>query len=190
LFLKLGVFNKGNDNEPGEQVVGISEIHVHPKFDGYNFNYDVALMKLKTPITYTDHISPVCLPSELQEKTPVAGSSVFLTGWGITEKYFPSNTLKQVAVPLRTKENCKPAYPGELDEESQFCAGNDKGNKGACLFDSGGPVVFQDAANNGTWKQIGIISLGNNCGGFPDEHSVYSKISASLDFIKQYVKDL
>jgi len=186
--VKLGVYNKKKNDEVGEQVLGISEIHVHPKYDGGKITYDITLLKLKTPVTFTDHISPVCFPAELQEELPEAGVNVFVTGWGNTkENGRDSDTLLQVAVPVQSTEKCKAAYPGKIYEDTQFCAGLDKGGKDSCQGDSGGPVVVQDA--QGSWKQIGIVSWGRGCAE-PKYFGVYSKLSAYVDFIKKYVTDL
>jgi len=188
--IKLGVFNETRDDEPGEQILGVSEIHVHPK-------YDAVLLKLKTPVTYTDHISPVCLPSAKSEKLPDPGTSIFVTGWGDTESNDlklagdndDSDLLRQVAVPLQSNEKCKAVYPGKVTGEGEFCAGLDEGGKDSCQGDSGGPAVFQDSANEGRWKQIGVVSWGEGCGA-PGKFGVYSKVSDFLDFIQEYVKDL
>jgi len=190
--IKLGVFNETRDDEPGEQVLGVSEIHVHPE-------YDAALLKLKTPVTYTDHISPVCLPSAKSEKLPDPGTSIFVTGWGDMFVKSPpedlklagnsSDTLRQVAVPLQSNEKCKAAYPEEDLGDGQFCAGLDEGGKDSCQGDSGGPAVFQDSTNEGRWKQVGVVSWGHGCAA-PRKFGVYAKVSDFLDFIQEYVKDL
>jgi len=146
------------------------------------------LLKLKSPVTFTDHISPVCLPTA-NEELPNAGSAVFVTGWGYTkEGSNPSETLKQVAVPLQSNEKCVAAYEGNIHEQTQFCAGLDNGGKDACDGDSGGPIVVQDKAS-GIWKQIGIVSTGTGCAR-PKLFGIYSKMPAFMDFIKQYVTDL
>jgi len=187
--VKLGVYNKNLNDEPGEQVLEISEIHVHPKYNPSKVVYDITLLKLKTPVSFTDHISPICLPAALQEDLPDAGSNVFVTGWGDTEEGgSDSDTLRQVAVPVQSTEKCKAAYPGKIYEDTQFCAGLDKGGKDSCQGDSGGPVVFQNPTD-GTWRQIGIVSWGFGCAE-PKYFGVYSKLSAYVDFIQQYVKDL
>jgi len=188
--VKLGVFSKSKNNEPGEQVLDISEIHVHPEYkdEDPKMFFDVALLKLKSPVTFTDHISPACLPNA-NEELPDAGSTVFVTGWGDTrENGQDSETLKQVAVPLQSNAKCVTAYKGKIHEETQFCAGFDNGGKDACNGDSGGPIVFQDKTS-GIWKQIGIVSTGTGCAR-PKLFGIYSKMPAFMDFIKQYVTDL
>jgi secreted trypsin-like serine protease len=184
--VKLGVFNKTRDDEPGEQEVGLSEIHVNPQYDPSKITFDVTLLKLESPITYSDHISPICLPAQ-GEALPDAGSDTWVTGWGATSQGGPdSPTLKQVSVPVVSDDDCKAAYPGQIYTDTQFCAGFPQGGKDSCQGDSGGPVVYQDPKTK-NWKQIGITSWGYGCAQ-AKYYGVYSKVSAYIDFINQYVK--
>jgi len=183
--VKLGVFNKSKNDEPGELVLNITEIHVNPKYDPNKITFDITLLKLSESVKYTDHISPVCLPAQ-DEDLPADGSDVFVTGWGdTTEGGKDSQTLKQVTVPLVSTADCKKAYPGKIYPDTQFCAGLPGGGKDSCQGDSGGPVVYQDP-KKGTWKQLGIVSWGRGCAE-AKYYGVYSKVSAYIDFIHQYV---
>jgi len=187
--VKLGVFNKTDNNEPGEQVVKLSEIHVNPKFDPNKVTFDITLLKLKDAVTFTDHISPVCLPAKQDEALPDPGTSTVATGWGdIRYLGRDSVTLREVSVPLIDLASCKKSYPNQIYENVQFCAGPEEGGKGVCQGDSGGPLQYQDPAS-GVWKQLGITSWGAGCA-TPHRYQVYSKVSAYIDFIQQYVKDL
>lgn len=45
----------------------VGSIHVHPGYDNPNhidFNNDIALLKLKEPLTFNTNVMPVCLPPE------------------------------------------------------------------------------------------------------------------------------
>jgi len=190
--VRLGVFNQAKKNESGAQAFDLSEVHVHPEFNFWTLTYDIALLKLVSPVTYSDHISPVCLPSALQESLPAPNTTVFITGWGVTEEdedAEASDTLQQVGIPLQSSEKCRNSYEEQFYEDVQFCAGLDQGGHDHCYGDSGGPVVFQDAANNGNWKQIGIVSGAKGCAR-PKYYGINSKVSAYVDFIKKYVTDL
>jgi len=183
-ILKLGVFNQLKTDESGEKILKLSEIHVHPKFGSSGALYDISVLKLAEPIEFTDHISPVCLPTEQDEALPQAGTNIFLTGWGVTKpglngapNVTTSATLKQLGIPILSKERCGDGY---------VCIGGPGTGKSACFGDSGGPAVVQ--GSNGQWKQIGIASYvtESTCQGF----SFYTQISKYLDFVQQYVKDL
>jgi len=195
--IKFGVFNQFKDNEPGELVVKVAEIHVHPKFATQSPKYDISLVKLAKPIEFTDHISPVCLPTQQDEEQPEGGTNIFLTGWGKTKPGFSGNPnipvsdiLKQVAIPILAKDKCE-SLVGSAVGKVSLCFGGPGTGKSACFGDSGGPAVMQDKANDGRFKQIGITSRGLGLEGATcTGYSIYTKISSSLDFIKQYVKDL
>ncbi|GLD57420.1 uncharacterized protein AKAME5_000964700 [Lates japonicus] len=67
-------------NNPYEVSRTVARIILHPNYDSITNNNDIALLKLSSPVTFTDYIRPVCL---------AAGGSVFnngtdswVTGWG------------------------------------------------------------------------------------------------------------
>jgi len=190
--IKLGVFNQFKEDEPGEKIVRLSEIHVHPKYGQVGVLYDVAVLKLAEPLEFNNHVSPVCLPANTNEEQPEGGTPIFLTGWGNTrpgkntDTSIPaSDTLKQLGIPIISREECNRLL-GFLYKDVMLCVGGPGTGKSACFGDSGGPSVVQ--GNDGVWKQIGIASFVTEatCQG----HSGYTKVSTHLDFIKQYVKDV
>jgi len=188
--VKLGVYNKTNNDEPGELVSNVVEIHSHPKWSKVTLQYDIAVIKLENSVQYTDHISPICLPKSQGEKLPREDTTVFVTGWGLTQDRKTSETLKQTDLVLVSDEACKKSGPYYFNAESMLCAVSTGRNSSVCSGDSGGPIVFQDPANGGRWKQIGVTSWGSATCIEPLVHSGYGKISAVVDFLKQYVKDL
>lgn len=53
-----------------EKIVAIDEIIVHPKYNWKeNLNRDIALLHMRRPVTFTDEIYPVCLPSKKVART-------------------------------------------------------------------------------------------------------------------------
>ena len=66
---------------------------------------------------------------------------------------------------------------------SQFCAGYWEG-KDACEGDSGGPAVVQV---DGHWVHAGIVSAGVSCQEYFGWYGKYTRTSAYLSFIRQYV---
>jgi len=51
------------DPEPGVIHVGVSRAIQYPYYNSDSLSGDIALLKLSTPVTFTDTIRPVCLPS-------------------------------------------------------------------------------------------------------------------------------
>jgi len=198
--IKLGVFNQSRNDEAGEVIAEIAETHVHPSYFGGGIlrppMNDISLIKLAKPVEFTDHISPVCLPTASPDDLPADGTNIELTGWGRTQNSNQapvSPTLKQVLLPLASKDTCKNFIGGLGDFTNVIvCFGIPKSGKTACNGDSGGPAVYQNPKNNNQWTQIGITSFGKGtqtqpCSG---EYSAYGRVGAFLDFIKQYVTDL
>jgi len=196
-LIKLGVYNQFNADEPGEKILKLSEIHVNPKFNR-QLKYDISVLKLAEPVEFTDHISPVCLPTKQDEEQPTGGTGVFLTGWGKTrpgpsgDPNVPIGTnLQQLSIPVLSSEKCESVVGTDRAQVMLCFGGPEYKGKGSCFGDSGGPAVFQNPANSGQFQQIGITSFGTGAGGATCEgYSVYTKVSSSLDFIRQYVQDV
>ncbi len=67
--------------------IPVSSVHIHPLYEFPAAYYDVALMRLKTPVEFNSYVLPVCLPSvESLYADVYAGKSVKLTGWGDIER--------------------------------------------------------------------------------------------------------
>ena len=70
-------------DESGQQTIAMKRYIVHKDFNDKTFNNDIALVELEDDVLFTDHVSPICLPT-----TDVPGETIcFMTGWGTTSKY-------------------------------------------------------------------------------------------------------
>ena len=67
-----------------------------------------------------------------------------------------------------------------------LCAGLAGGGKDSCQGDSGGPI-FETDPTTGDFIQMGVVSWGASVCGREDESSVFSRVSANMDFIEQTV---
>lgn len=70
--------------------------------------YDIAVLTLSSPVTFSRNISPVCLPADTQETH--AGQEAVTTGWGRTQNGQTSNVLKEADVTILTNRQCNEAY--------------------------------------------------------------------------------
>nr|CAH0101499.1 unnamed protein product [Daphnia galeata] len=176
---RFGEYNL-RTTDPGEsEIFQISEIRIHPQFTGTGFYNDLALFKLERPVSFTDYIQPICLPSNSQRTESFIGQVPTIVGWGTT--YYggrESTVLREVQLPVWRNDDCDRAYLQPITDVF-ICAGYADGGKDACQGDSGGPLMLQ---NEGTWTQVGIVSFGNKCAepGFP---GVYTRITHFLDWI-------
>ena len=54
-----------NRGEPSrEQLISVDRILIHTHYDHHRSDYDrdIALIRLKTAVIYTDYVRPICLP--------------------------------------------------------------------------------------------------------------------------------
>ena len=71
----------------------LKQIISHPYYNSYTFDYDIALMELDSPVSYSDYIRPICLPAP--QHFFAAGNSVWITGWGATREGGESHCTTQ-----------------------------------------------------------------------------------------------
>ncbi|KAM7374843.1 hypothetical protein PAMP_007478 [Pampus punctatissimus] len=68
----------------------VRKIISHEKFDRVTNNNDIALLKLDTPLTFTQTVKPVCLPNIAVDLS--AGQKAWITGWGVLHLSGKTNT--------------------------------------------------------------------------------------------------
>uniref|UniRef100_A0A8C1Y0R5 Si:dkey-32n7.7 n=1 Tax=Cyprinus carpio TaxID=7962 RepID=A0A8C1Y0R5_CYPCA len=145
---------------PNEVFRYVRLIIKHPKYNFTNDN-DIALLKLRSPVTFTDYISPVCLAAHTSVFN--SGTDSWITGWGnISEGVsLPSpKVLQEVEVPVIGNRQCNCLYGVGNITDNMICAGLLEGGKDSCQGDSGGPMVSRQSS---VWVQSGIVSFGTGC---------------------------
>ncbi|XP_072890136.1 serine protease 27 [Hemitrygon akajei] len=184
--------NGVNSNEKSSKVFYIIK---HSRYVNAEEGYDIALLKLSTPISFSNYIIPICLPSSTYRFS--CGPGYYITGWGhVSESVSLSNpgTLQEVSVNLIGHQTCNAMYNDanaafeqvQLITDQMLCAGVPQGNKDACQGDSGGPLMF---SVNGVWTQVGIVSFGEGCGR-PTRPGVYTDVAAFSQWIQATVNNL
>ncbi|XP_044198340.1 uncharacterized protein LOC122974388 [Thunnus albacares] len=176
--VRLGLHSQSGENLNGtsrEIEVGI----IHPEYNEFTLENDIGLLKLSTPVNFTDYIQPICLASA--NSTFHTGINSWVTGWGNTVPYDPysqSDILQEVTVQILGNNECQCNYRVDITE-NMICAGDRAGGKDSCQGDSGGPLVTK---NDTVWVQSGIVSFGYSCGKakFP---GVYTRVSQYQEWI-------
>ncbi|RXN34504.1 chymotrypsin-like elastase family member 2A [Labeo rohita] len=177
----LGKHNLPDDNEAGSLVISPSKIIVHENWDSYNIRNDIALIKLSTPVTFTDKISPACLPASGSILPHDFGC--YVTGWGRLWTNGPiADILQQAKLPVVDFATCsRPDWWGDLVTNLMICAGGD-GVVSSCNGDSGGPLNCQ--RSDGTWDVHGIVSFGSSLGcNYPKKPSAFTRVSGYISWI-------
>lgn len=163
----------------GGQLIKASTIISHEKYDSYNIDNDIAIIKVATPMTLGQtNAQAIKLPA--QGSDPAAGANAYITGWGTTREGSSSlpTALQAVNVPVVARATCDAAYGAGSITANMFCAGDyNNGGKDACQGDSGGPVVI-----NG--ELVGAVSWGYGCAR-PKYPGVYTRVGNYIDWMRQ-----
>uniref|UniRef100_A0A034W8E7 Hypodermin-B n=1 Tax=Bactrocera dorsalis TaxID=27457 RepID=A0A034W8E7_BACDO len=152
--------------------VAVVKVIIHEKYNLIN-DYDVAILVLKSNLTFSESIQPIALAKE----RPPTGTEVTVTGWGTLEEggAYLSNQLQQVQVNLADQTKCRRTY-FYLVTSRMLCANVEGGGKDSCQGDSGGPLIFGN-------ELLGIVSWGSGCASstYP---GVYASVPDLCDWIE------
>lgn len=145
---------------------------------------DIAIMRLKTPLSLTDNYKTVCMP---QARRSYVGALGTVTGYGSQSHSFrkAAPKLRQVTVPIWENRKCSGVYKKNLTE-SYLCAGYEEGGKDACQGDSGGPLMTEGPSER--MMVVGVVSHGIGCGS-PGYPGVYTRTTTYLDWIEKNTKE-
>lgn len=138
-----------------------SNIYVHPSYTDATRGYDIALIKLSTPVTYDAYTQPISLPSNSVESIlDVAGKTAVVSGWGKTELGHVSKDLCEVTLPIVPNAT----RSGTGSSPGNTICGTYADDKDSCNGDSGGPLAQQYSDH---YYVLGIVSYGpEQCRGY------------------------
>ncbi|XP_049534152.1 uncharacterized protein LOC125950324 [Anopheles darlingi] len=194
--IRLGEWDLGSNSDclddfcaPQPVDLEIEKIIVHPGYDSRdkaNLN-DIALIRFKRDVQYSDVIRPICLPlSPSVRNRNYVGASSYAAGWGKTETASASDKKLKVELNIKSQEECAPIFArgGIFLKPSQICAGGVRG-KDTCSGDSGGPLMRQVS---GTWYLLGVVSFGPQKCGTAGVPGVYTNVMEYTDWIKNNIE--
>ncbi|EDL36051.1 RIKEN cDNA 1700049K14, partial [Mus musculus] len=180
---KLEIIHGTEDlSTKGIKYQKVDKLFLHPKFDDWLLDNDIALLLLKSPLNLSVNRIPICT-SEISDIQ--AWRNCWVTGWGITntsEKGVQPTILQAVKVDLYRWDWC--GYILSLLTKNMLCAGTQDPGKDACQGDSGGALVCNKKRNTAIWYQVGIVSWGMGCGK-KNLPGVYTKVSHYVRWISK-----
>ncbi|XP_047576426.1 coagulation factor VII isoform X3 [Lutra lutra] len=173
--------------EGEEQERRVARVFIPDKYVPGKTNHDIALLQLNRPVTFTDHVVPLCLPEKtFSERTLASIRFSTVSGWGqLLHRGATAVQLMAIDVPRVMTQDCQEQsrqWEGSpAVTENMFCAGYLDGSKDACQGDSGGPhaTKFQ-----GTWYLTGIVSWGEGCAA-EGHFGVYTRVSRYIEWLRR-----
>jgi len=161
----------------GGERIDVAAIHVHPQWNSATYDYDVAILQLRTT-------ARLARPVAVEPQPLSVGDRPMVTGWGaVSEGGSGSFDLLGVDVPVVDTATCNhlDSYNNAITDR-MFCAGEQEGGKDSCQGDSGGPISL---GSGGTARLVGIVSWGEGCARRL-KYGVYTRISAVADWIRGF----
>ncbi|XP_037246672.1 serine protease 55-like [Falco rusticolus] len=150
---------------------------IHEGFDNTSMENDIALILLSFPIQFSNKKIPICLPFMYNNDM---WQHCWVAGWGTPSNSktaaaeAPTHVLQKARMKLVSREQCLERIPPLM--ENVLCAELEKGERGPCQVNSGGPLVCGYWSTM-KWFQVGIVSWGEDCAVKPNPQilvSVYS----------------
>ncbi|XP_022115643.2 clotting factor G beta subunit-like [Pieris rapae] len=172
--------------------VTIKQFIQHPYWDPPKHYYDIALVELAKPVSFSINVQPACLPGSFASKY-----DAYITGWGVTDETVRtlSSVLQDAEVDIIDSSKCNTLLSpftnrnwwGLMDH--QLCAGKLEGGVDTCQGDSGGPLQLklQETKYEGSMHMvIGVTTFGFKCG-VKDQPGIYTRVSSFMDWIESIV---
>ena len=106
----LGQSNLNSQLEQStRQLIDISKVEQHPKYDNVSCYFDIGLIYTAKPIVFNDAVKPLCLPEKRSDI--MHGLSTSLAGWGATsERNRKELILRDINLAIYSKEKCNKKY--------------------------------------------------------------------------------
>lgn len=181
ITLVAGMHNtQATTERNSRQCASVQTIYIHPQYDKTAGSaYDIAVLRLSTPFTYTTYVQPVCL----SDVEPQPGNEAIIVGWGaITVGGSTRNVLKQAYTNIIG--SCSSYWP-QIDNTRQMCVSNTINGGVAYQGDGGGPVLTQ---NNGQYVVSGILSFTQTCNRNGPSNAPY--VYTRTAFYKQWIQSI
>ncbi|XP_023603935.1 kallikrein-7-like [Myotis lucifugus] len=111
------------------QRIRTTQSFVHPWYNHSNYNYDIMLLKLPSPVTLSPTVNTIDLPSSCKDP----GTSCTVSGWGVTTADAATNPSELMCsnVNIISAQECKQSYQ-DLLKRYMLCAVPPDGLSNSC----------------------------------------------------------
>ncbi|XP_053546311.1 chymotrypsin-like elastase family member 2A [Bombina bombina] len=173
--------------EEQAQTISVVKLFNHPKWNQNllaNGN-DISLIKLASPVVFSDAVSVGCLPPAGFILSHNVGC--YVTGWGNVQTGGPApDALQQGLLLVVDYATCsKSDWWGRSVKTNMICGGGD-GIISSCNGDSGGPLNCRN--DSGAWEIHGVVSFGSSLGcNYYKKPSVFTRVSEYNSWISQTI---
>ncbi|KAL1490234.1 hypothetical protein ABEB36_012963 [Hypothenemus hampei] len=186
----LGVYR--TNNLVNVQTSQVAQAWIHSNYNPTYLKNDIAILRLATPININENAMPICLPTSGSSFIGSPSTACVVSGWGQTSFALddaPTQTLKQVHVPIVTNDQCSASYTtilgptnaaAYLDFPNEICAGG-QAQLDSCTQDGGSPLVCSTIP--GQFNLVGLVLWGKDCGQ-PGRYGVYLNVPVYLSWIQ------
>ncbi|XP_049547581.1 brachyurin-like [Anopheles darlingi] len=178
----LGALNLQNEQEAGQVRLSFTagDVRMHEEFLAVIFRNNVAVIRLSQPVTFSDRIQPVRLPTATDTRT-FAGTLGTVSGFGRTSDASTSfsDVLRYVRNPIMTNADCFDTAWGGLIDAQKLCL-QFLNTQAPCEGDIGGPLTVVDAGNT---LLVGLYSFGSVLGCEVDWPTAFVRIT----FYRQWI---
>ncbi|XP_065094256.1 CLIP domain-containing serine protease B4-like [Ochlerotatus camptorhynchus] len=159
---------------------------IHQDFNSSHIQHDIAMIKLARPVTFTNFISPICLPWSESHMNPLeSGRILRVVGWNIVEEnYIPNVTdfigdRHQNSMEVRTVSDEECDF--DFQSTSEICTEQVDENN-LQRVDFARSLVTQERDDYWYQHGHGVWEFGN-----PKQHEsdIFTRITHYLDWIRE-----
>ncbi|XP_063167671.1 suppressor of tumorigenicity 14 protein [Candoia aspera] len=176
----MGLHDQEDRSNSYVQKQTIKQIISHPSFNDFTYDYDIAVMELSSPVSFSKQVTPICLPDASHEFP--AGKAIWVTGWGATrENGAGARILQKAEIRVINQTMCDSLLANQMTPR-MMCVGILTGGTDACQGDSGGPLVSVEVNNR--MFLAGVVSWGDGCAR-RNKPGVYTRVTKLRDWIRE-----
>ncbi|XP_052748518.1 chymotrypsinogen B-like [Galleria mellonella] len=180
LTVNLGVYDRCRGYSALNSDV--SEVTINPSYAPANLNNNLALIKLRYPVTFSDSISPVCLPYYgLQEYDQVCWTA----SWALSSANASTCIPRVATVPTLPAAGC---YHGTNDDtvtQDKACFVPLGAGSILCNIDIGAPVLWRFSSSF-PYRLVGVISSSTTCE--DTKTPLYTRVIDHITWIRDVIQ--